>query len=939
MKKRLALFAVVVLTLVLGIVLCACNADVGSINLYFAYSEYEDGSYYSEEYFEDAIYLGTAIGEEKPTSKSGYTWVRFRGEDGNDGAPGQAGANGSNGESSFVHIMYATDENGAGMTATWTENAGLDYIGFATSNSTVSPTDASAYTWALFRGEQGNPGLNGGADGENAYVHIMYATDINGAGMTATWTENAGLNYIGFATSNSNVAPTLASAYTWSLFRGEQGEQGAPGAGSSHAESVFIRYSQSADGSNFVSGWSEGYDYIGFAVGTAAPSDKSGYSWARLTGEQGEQGTPGTPGASSNIFIRYSAYADGTDFTSTWTEGQRYLGIAVGTVTAPTNKEGYTWSLFAGETSVKKSIKILAIGNSFSDDATQYLWDIYTDAGYEEVIIGNMYIGGCNIYWHWINMGFADEATTSANYSTYEYRKNTTGTIVNTSGVTLNTAIADEDWDIITLQQASHFSGVNLDQSYFPDIFSYINQYATNPNVKFYWQMTWAYSQDSTHDQYWRYDNDQMTMYNAIVSKTQEVIVPSEYFDGIIPSGTTIQNLRTSSLGDTLTRDGFHLTYDVGRYAAALTWFAALSGESVDDIDCLPALQAYATNVGNNLDNIKESVKNAIKNPFAVTQSSFGDGTSTLPAETPTLPAAEYEEMTQTDIDFLTAQGQTASNYQKLKLDWNVGKFYDSSRDASDPDYLYDSVQEFGQGGAWFSATRIFSKEMLPNGTILRINSGYQYRPDAWTSLTALTTSRPGNVTTSVVTVDATWWGSFSYRAFNLSSTTSGTQFTLADCANLSIYVPVYEEMTQADIDFLTAQGQTASNYKKLNLGWMTNAFYNSADEGASTLWTTATRDNAVNFNVTKIFSKEQLPNGTVIWVKSGYQYRPEGWTSLSTMNTYDIRPANVSTEVVTVDDVWWGSWNYRAFNLAYVGATTVTTAADSANFCIFVPV
>ena len=43
-----------------------------------------------------------------------------------------------------------------------------------------------------------------------------------------------------------------------------------------------------------------------------------------------------------NAFIRYSAYADGTDFTEEWSEGQTYVGFATGQ-TAPTEKEKYEW--------------------------------------------------------------------------------------------------------------------------------------------------------------------------------------------------------------------------------------------------------------------------------------------------------------------------------------------------------------------------------------------------------------------------------------------------------------------------------------------------------------------------------------------------------------------------------------------------------------------
>src|SRR5699024_7734490 len=50
--------------------------------------------------------------------------------------------------------------------------------------------------------------------------------------------------------------------------------------------------------------------------------------------------------------------------------------------------------------------------------------------------------------------------------------------------------------------------------------------------------------------------------------------------DLIIPSGTAIQNGRTSIIGDNFNRDGHHLNI-LGRYTASCTWFEALFGESV----------------------------------------------------------------------------------------------------------------------------------------------------------------------------------------------------------------------------------------------------------------------------------------------------------------------------------------------------------------------
>lgn len=48
-------------------------------------------------------------------------------------------------------------------------------------------------------------------------------------------------------------------------------------------DSVFIRYSDVADGTDFTEEWSEGQNYIGFATGQTAPTDKNGYEWITIS--------------------------------------------------------------------------------------------------------------------------------------------------------------------------------------------------------------------------------------------------------------------------------------------------------------------------------------------------------------------------------------------------------------------------------------------------------------------------------------------------------------------------------------------------------------------------------------------------------------------------------------------------------------------------------
>lgn len=56
-----------------------------------------------------------------------------------------------------------------------------------------------------------------------------------------------------------------------------------------------------------------------------------------------------------SVFIRYSANADGTDFTERWSEGQCYVGFASG-LEAPTDKSDYTWMSSDGDLALERAM-------------------------------------------------------------------------------------------------------------------------------------------------------------------------------------------------------------------------------------------------------------------------------------------------------------------------------------------------------------------------------------------------------------------------------------------------------------------------------------------------------------------------------------------------------------------------------------------------------
>ena len=74
-------------------------------------------------------------------------------------------------------------------------------------------------------------------------------------------------------------------------------------------------------------------------------------------------------------------------------------------------------------------------------------------------------------------------------------------------------------------------SGRNLILS---NLVNYINTHKTNPYAKLAWHMTWAYQQDCKHHLFKNYNEDQTTMYNAIINTTKEKVIPTNKFDYII---------------------------------------------------------------------------------------------------------------------------------------------------------------------------------------------------------------------------------------------------------------------------------------------------------------------------------------------------------------------------------------------------------------------
>ncbi|MBR2969306.1 MAG: DUF4886 domain-containing protein [Clostridia bacterium] len=257
-----------------------------------------------------------------------------------------------------------------------------------------------------------------------------------------------------------------------------------------------------------------------------------------------------------------------------------------------------------------QSLKILCIGNSFSQDTLAYAYGVAKSLGVNEVKLANMCIGGCTLQQH------AENAKNDLPAYSFELNENDEWT--ETPNFKLSTALYADKWDYVSIQQASGFSGLKESfEGHIDYLIAYIRERVPK-ETKIVWNMTWAYQQNSPHEHFAFYSNSQTTMYRSIIQTVRDVVLKRPEISIVVPVGTAIQNARTSSLGNSLTRDSFHLSLGTGRFIAALTFIhkitgIELSGVAFNGINISPKEKEIAV----------ECAANAVITPFEVTPSNF----------------------------------------------------------------------------------------------------------------------------------------------------------------------------------------------------------------------------------------------------------------------------------------------------------------------------
>ena len=534
----------------------------------------------------------------------------------------------------------------------------------------------------------------------------------------------------------------------------------------------------------------------------------------------------------------------------------------------------------------RQTYNVLMIGNSYSDDTIYYAGSIANSYGITFNIF-DAYVASCTIDMHLSNI----------NNSSASYVMRATNGASQLSNVTLQTILNNRTWDAITFQQGSSDSGVASTYNNLSSLITAVRN-IVGSGPKLYWYQTWAYSneysgENDNYTAFSKYNNDQLTMLSSInsayTSKVQSLI------SDFIPAGTVVQNMRTSYLGDSLCKDGKHMSSVQGRYLLGLNLFS-----NIFDVDLSKSPCSYKPTEANDSYKITcyEAIRNAHKTPRSVTNSVY----TTLPE--------------QAAVDL--------TNYTEIDAEM-VGCSYWNSSDSSNYGIRITNNNQF-------VSTKRFTQAELPIGSLIFIDESIGYRPEAWTSNSQQST-RPAEAYANYIEVNSAFWSGYQYRAFNLfkigKPTLNGQHYQIFD--GFHIYVPNaslgsihpkdYNSFASTDVEYFKSSGLNFNSFKRMQLDPI-YGYYNSTNKiDLTQIYNDST---AKKFLCTRAFNTNEgdLPENTVIIVDSGYQWRPDAWHASGLTGAEPERPANITDTVTVLDSTFMSSWRRRAINLSPTNGT-----------------
>ncbi len=248
--------------------------------------------------------------------------------------------------------------------------------------------------------------------------------------------------------------------------------------------------------------------------------------------------------------------------------------------------------------------KVLFIGSDFTNDSIFYLSELAHLAGQDMDVALVEQKGGS-----FRTLAPAAAAGTALTY--YKADASTGYKLTATPAkITVQDALKEQAWDIVVLQPGLYHAALKgnygADFKYMVDM---VEDLASS--AKLYWNMPWAVDSNNMFVTFKDYFNKNVIgLYNAILTNTKDFVAANKSFDGIIYTGTAIQNARATALGEKMTRNTQNLTFKQGRLIASLTALKSLnSGANLGKVT-VAALDGILTDSGSPADTYVNNEEN-----------------------------------------------------------------------------------------------------------------------------------------------------------------------------------------------------------------------------------------------------------------------------------------------------------------------------------------
>lgn len=184
-------------------------------------------------------------------------------------------------------------------------------------------------------------------------------------------------------------------------------------------------------------------------------------------------------------------------------------------------------AMFAAEASPVKTVKLLTIGNSFSNSALFDLRRCVMSDPSCKLVLKRASLGGCSLERHWKEHVKSEKDPKHKVYRNGKQKNS------------LKELLQAEKWDIITIQQVSSRSWQKETyEPYAKNLIALVRKYA--PTAEIIVQQTWSYNASSPLLKKWKID--QTRMYE--MARDAYAQLAERYKLRVIPSGLAVQNYR-----------------------------------------------------------------------------------------------------------------------------------------------------------------------------------------------------------------------------------------------------------------------------------------------------------------------------------------------------------------------------------------------------------